>query len=92
MKRLFVLSCFLSLSASASIASATPKIHFWHRHKKDPAASAPAPKQKAKHNLFHRAQPTREESARSETAYGMTGPRSVGYLHPQPGPAGVGAQ
>ena len=91
MKSLLLLSCMLSLGAAAPIASASPEIPFFHHHKKD-AASPAAPKPKTKRNFLHRAEPSREEAARAEATYGMTGPRSVGFRHPEPGPAGVGAK
>jgi hypothetical protein len=92
MKPIFVLSCMLSLGAAAPIVSASPDIPFIHRHKTNPATTDPAPKAKTRRNLLHRAAPSREEVARSEATFGMPGPRSVGYFHPQPGPAGVGAK
>jgi hypothetical protein len=42
--------------------------------------------------LLHRSKPSREQAARAEASFGMTGPKSVGWRHPQPGPAGVGAK
>jgi hypothetical protein len=96
MKPTLLLSCVLALGVAAPIASASPTadIPFFHRHKKDPAATTATttPKPKSKLNLLHRAHPTRDDAARSEAAYGMPGPQSVGYFHPQPGPAGVGAK
>jgi hypothetical protein len=61
---------------------------------KDASESAAAPKPKAKRTFLHRAKakPSREQAARSEATYGMTGPKSVGWRHPHPGPAGVGAK
>jgi len=92
MKSLLLLSCVLSVSAAAPMASASTDIPFFHRHKTDSTKTATAPKPKTKRSFLHRAEPTREEAARSEATYGMTGPRSVGFLHPEPGPAGVGAR
>jgi len=94
MKPVVLLSCMLALGAAAPIAGASPttEIPFFHRHKKDANAAATAPKPKTKRTLFRHSQPTREESARSEATYGMPGPQSVGFFHPQPGPAGVGAK
>lgn len=93
MKRpLLLLSFALALSA-APAASAADGIKIWHRHHKDANKTAPAPKEKkARKSILHRQKPTREDSARSERAYGMTGPKSVGGRHPQPGPAGYGAK
>ena len=92
MKRLvLVLSCALCLSATAPLASASTHIRIWHRKHKDSPKSTEAPKPKAKRTLLHRAKPTHEQAARSEAAFGMTGPKSVGWRHSQPGPAGFGA-
>ena len=92
MKRLvLVLSGALCLSATAPLASASTDIRIWHRKHKDSPKSTEAPKPKAKRTLLHRAKPTHEQAARSEAAFGMTGPKSVGWRHSQPGPAGFGA-
>jgi hypothetical protein len=95
MKRLLLMvSCALFLSAFGPISSAPAGIRFWHRHHKDAAKTSEAPKEKAKHKKisFHRrGKATREEAARKEATFGMTGPKSQGWLHPHPGPAGVGA-
>jgi len=91
--QILVFSCMLFLGAASPIAGASTGIRIWHRHHKDPPAkTAEAPKQKAKRSLFHRSRPTREQAAKSEATYGMTGPKSIGHRHPQPGPAGVGAK
>ena len=93
MKRsLLLFSCALALTCPA--ASAAGGIKIWHRHHKDATAKTAdtAPKQKAKKSILHRHKATREEAARSEVSYGMTGPKSVGGRHPQPGPAGYGAK
>jgi len=99
MKRsVLVLTCAIFLSAAAPLANAATDIRLWHRkHKDSPkntAAPEPieAPKPKTKRTFLHRAKPSREQAARSEAAFGMTGPKSVGFRHPQPGPAGVGAK
>ena len=93
MKRLLlVLSWTLCLSAAAPLARASADIRFWHRKHKDAPKTAEAPKPKVKKTFLHRAKPSREQAARSEAAYGMTGPKSVGWRHRQPGPAGVGAK
>ena len=92
MKRLvLVLSCALCLSATAPLASASTDIRIWHRKHKDSPKSTEAPKPKAERTFLHRAKPTHEQAARSEASFGMTGPKSVGWRHPQPGPAGFGA-
>jgi hypothetical protein len=93
MKRLLLLlSCTLCLSAATPLASASTDIRFWHRKHKDSSKSTEAAKPKAKRTFLHRAKPSREQAARSEATYGMTGPKSVGWRHPAPGPAGVGAK
>jgi len=98
MKRpVLLLTCALCLSAVAPFANAATDVRFWHRKHKDPANAAAAnstvaPQPKTKRTFLHRARPSREESARAEATNGMTGPKSVGFLHPQPGPAGVGAR
>ena len=93
MKRLvLMLSCALCLSSTAPLASASTDIRIWHRKHKDSPKSTEAPKPKAKRTFLHRAKPSREQAARSEATYGMTGPKSVGWRHPAPGPAGVGAK
>lgn len=94
MKRLLLMvSCALLLSAAGPISSASAGIRVWHRHHKDAAKTSPAPEAKAKPKKFsfHRGKSTREQAAHKEAAFGMTGPKSVGWLHPHPGPAGVGA-
>ena len=90
--RLLVVFCMLSLGVVSPAAGASTGIRIWHRHHKDAAKTAEAPKQKAKRPIFHRSRHTREEAAKSEAAYGMTGPKSIGGRHPQPGPAGYGAK
>jgi hypothetical protein len=93
MKRLLLLlSCAFCLSAAAPSASASTDIRFWHRNHKDPSKTTVAPKPKAKRTFLHRAKPSREQAARSEATFGMTGPKSVGWRHPEPGPAGVGSK
>ena len=93
MKRLLlVLSWAFCLSAAAPLARASADIRFWHRKHKDAPKTAEASKPEVKKTILHRAKPSREQAARSEAAYGMTGPQSVGWRHPQPGPAGVGAK
>lgn len=95
MKRsLLLLSCALAISAVCPTASAAGGIKIWHRHHKDATAKTAdaTPKPKARRSILHRQKPTREQAARSEIAYGMTGPKSVGGRHPQPGPAGYGAK
>jgi hypothetical protein len=93
MNRLLLAACCaVWLSAAASAASASTDIRLWpHHHKDSNKASVPA-KPKEKHGFLHRGKGSREQAARSETSNGMPGPKSVGWRHPQPGPAGVGAK
>ena len=92
MKRVLMLTCMLVLGAASANASPEAGIPFFHRHKKEAAKAAATSAAAPKRGLFHRGEPTREEAARAEAAYGMTGPKSVGFWHKQPGPAGVGAK
>ena len=93
MKKLLVaLAWALCLSIAVSSASASTTIRFWHRNHKDASKPIDASQPKPKRSLLHLAKPSREQAARSEATYGMSGPQSVGWRHPQPGPAGVGAK
>jgi hypothetical protein len=92
MKALLTLSCLLTVGAAGSFASPHTTIPFFHHHKKAAVTDTTEAKPKTKRSFLHRAQPTREEEARSEATYGMPGPSSVGHWHPEPGPAGVGAK
>ena len=95
MKRLLAalsVTLFLSVVAPSSL-SAAPDIRLWpHKHHKDAGETTEPAKQKTKRSLLHRAKPSRTESAQSEATFGMTGPKSVGRWHPEPGPAGFGAK
>lgn len=95
MKRLLValsFTVFLSVAAPPSVNAAG--IRLWpHKNHKEASQPDQAAKQpKTKHSLLHRGKPSREEAARSEATNGMTAPKSVGWLHPTPGPAGYGAK
>jgi len=94
MKRLLtLLFCAFFLSIAAPAASAAAEIRLWpHKHHKDASEATETPKPKTKRSLLHRAKPSREDAARSEATYGMTAPKSVGWRHPTPGPAGYGAK
>jgi hypothetical protein len=93
MKRLvLVLSCAVCLNVAAPFASASTDIRFWHHKHKDSPKNTEAPKPKAKRTFLHRAKPSREQAAHSEATFGMTGPKSVGWRHRQPGPAGFGSK
>ena len=92
MKRLLLtVCCALFLSAAGPISSTAADIRFWHRHHKDPAKTSEAPEAKPKKTSRHRSKSTSDQAARKEATFGMTGPKSVGWRHRQPGPAGVGA-
>jgi hypothetical protein len=91
MRQALLLTCMLAFGASCANAGPEKGIPFFHRHKKEAAKTTMASAAKPKRSFLHRGEPTREEAARSEAAYGMTGPRSVGFWHKGPGPAGVGA-
>jgi len=90
-KVLALLFCALFLSIAASSANAAGGIRLWPHHK-DSSKSSEAPKQKPKKSLLHRSKPSRDEVAHSEATNGMVGPKSVGWRHPEPGPAGYGAK
>jgi hypothetical protein len=102
MKRLFLVVCFtLGLGMLGPVSAAAGHDWPWHRHHKDPAAakaSKPAKikSEKGKKSLFHRGKSqdkAREKSAREEVAAGVSpGPKSVGWRHQTPGPAGAGAK
>ena len=92
MKRLIlIVSCTLAMSAAGPITSASADIRFWHRHHKDAAKTSVAPEAKSTKTSRHHSKLTREQAAREEATYGMPGPKSVGWWHTYPGPAGVGA-
>ena len=93
-----LLTCVIGLSAAAPFANAATDIRFWHHKHKDSdkntagSDSTEALKPKSKRNFRLHAKPSREQAAHSEAAFGMTGPKSVGRRHPEPGPAGYGAK
>ena len=97
MKKLLLATCFTLALGTLSAAATGPSWPF-HRHHKDKAAAPAAPKAekppKAKKSLFHRQKSqdkAREQAARTEA--GVTpGPKSVGWRHQTPGPAGAGAK
>ena len=94
MKELLVVaSCALFLSVAAPSANASKDIRLWPHSHKGRSATTEASKPKPKRSLFHHAKPSRDQAAaRSEATYGMTAPKSVGWRHPEPGPAGYGAK
>ncbi len=100
MKRLLLVICFtLALGALGPVSAATGSVWPFHRHHKDPAAAkaskpAKVKSEKGKKSLFHRQKSqdkAREESARAEAGV-SPGPKSVGWRHQTPGPAGAGAR
>ena len=103
MKKLLLATCFtLALGALGPVsAAATGTIWPLHRHHKDKAPAAPKPEhpkkdkaEKSKKSLFHRQKHednARAESARAEAGV-SPGPKSVGWRHQTPGPAGAGAR
>lgn len=92
MKRLLLtISCVLFLSAASPISSVAAGIRFWHRHHKDGAKTSETPEPKAKKTSHRHSKSSSDQAARKEATFGMTGPKSVGWRHRQPGPAGVGA-
>jgi hypothetical protein len=98
MKKLFLAACFaLALGMLGPVSAAAGPSWPFHRHHKDkaPAAAKAEKPAKSKKSLFHRQKSqdkAREKSARAEAAAGVSpGPKSVGWRHQTPGPAGAGA-
>ena len=93
MKRLLlVLSCALFFASACPAAGNSIDVRFWHRNHKDSSKTTDASTPKEKRGLLHRIRPSREQAAHSEATYGMTGPKSIGWRHAEPGPAGYGAR
>jgi hypothetical protein len=97
MKKLLLAICFvLVLSIPGPVSAASIHDWPWHRHAKDPAATKAEKPAKTKKPFFHRGKSqdkARENSAHAEVAAGVSpGPKSVGWRHQTPGPAGAGAQ
>ena len=102
MKRLLLVICFaLALGTLGPVSAAAGHDSPWHRHNKNSAAAkadhpAKSKPEKGKKSLFHREKSrdkAREKSAREEVAAGVSpGPKSVGWRHQTPGPAGAGAR
>jgi len=102
MKKLLLTAGFvLALGTLSSAAAAAGPGWPFHRHHKDNApAAAKAEKpakvksEKSRKSLFHRHKSedkAREQSARAEAGV-SPGPKSVGWRHQTPGPAGAGAK
>ena len=97
MKKFLLATCFtIALGTLSSASAAAGPSWPFHRHHKDkaPAAAKAEKPAKNKKSMFHRQKSqdkAREESARTEA--GVTpGPKSVGWRHQTPGPAGAGAK
>ena len=87
MKRLLLI-CALALIWTV-FSPSTVSAHWWGRHKKHAAADAEAnPKQKHKRSRFHREHQQRDASG---GLYTTGGPKTVGFWHKMPGPAGAGS-
>jgi hypothetical protein len=101
MKKLVLATCFtLALATLGPVSSAATTGWPFHRHHKDAAPKTPKPakakSEKSRKSLFHHEKSNdkaREQSARAEVAAGVSpGPKSVGWRHQTPGPAGAGAR
>jgi hypothetical protein len=89
MKKVLIGLCLaLILSGVGPVSSASAREWWWHRHHKDAQGDTkPNHKAKAWKSWFHR----HEKAKGQDVAALSTGPRSIGHWHPQPGPAGYGA-
>lgn len=90
MKKLLLGLCFaLVLSAVGPVPSVSARDWFWHRHHKNTNGDTkPSHKAKARKSWFHHHE---KANKGQDVATLYSGPRSVGHWHPQPGPAGFGA-
>jgi len=99
MKRLLLLLCCATLfSVIGPVPSASASWWPWHHHSKNSGSGSPhAPKPskskspkapKAKKEKHHHQKAAKTDNAGVGTT---PGPRSVGWWHKQPGPAGAGA-
>ncbi len=95
MKRILLITCCaLTLSTLVPVSASAGIRWPLHRHRKDPAAAKADKPEKGKKSKFHRGKSRdkgREKAAREEAGV-SPGPRSVGWRHPEPGPAGAGAR
>jgi hypothetical protein len=97
MKKLLLIAGFVLALGPLSLASAAAGPGWpFHRHHKDKAPAAPKAEKppKTKKSMFHRQKSedkAREQSARAEAGV-SPGPKSVGWRHQTPGPAGAGAK
>jgi hypothetical protein len=96
MKKLLLIAGFvLALGTLSSASAAAGPGWPFHRHHKDKAPAAPKAEKppKTKKSMFHRQKSqdeAREQSARAEAGV-SPGPKSVGWRHQTPGPAGAGS-
>jgi hypothetical protein len=96
MKKFLLAACFtIALGTLGPISAAAGPSWPFHRHHKDnaPAAAKAEKPPKTKKSMFHRSKSqdkAREQSARTEAGV-SPGPKSVGWRHQTPGPAGAGA-
>jgi hypothetical protein len=93
MKRLLLaVCCALALCTFGPVPTASALGWPWHRHHKDSANSNSGHHEKAKKSRHHR-EKSQDPSAPQQSAAGVSpGPRTVGWWHPGPGPAGAGAE
>jgi hypothetical protein len=97
MKKLLLATCFtIALGTLSSVSAAAGPSWPFHRHHKDkaPAAAKTEKPPKTKRSMFHRqkSQDKARESAARQEAGVSPGPKSVGWRHQSPGPAGAGAK
>jgi hypothetical protein len=87
MKRILLgICCLLILGGGAIVPTASAgDWKFWHRHKKTPATA----------NANHKDKPSkhhRERETRDSSGALYSTPKTVGWWHRGPGPAGAGAK
>jgi len=92
MKKLLPGLCFLLiLCGVGAVSTASANTWPWHRHHKD-ASKATAKPKKEKSQKVKKSWHRREKNTNGDPVVVASGPKSVGWKHPQPGPAGAGAQ
>jgi hypothetical protein len=88
MKRLFLVFAGALLWASVSPAPVSASWWKWGHHSKSNAnAASKEHKQKTHHSWFHHDKAQRNSGGALYTS----GPKSVGWFHKMPGPAGAGS-